>query len=165
VTLFSGVALSNGACVATVEAELGDEVYFVFADGREAGPIFLDSPQLVVSIDARLKEQVAGEGPVMVLPVISDPTQTIGYGVTRDATGAAEGGVAVQIQLTSPGEARGIYERDIKVVSSSEPATLGQVIVPLIKGASYRWQRGTGSFRTFTTGHEDTFELPRLIGS
>jgi hypothetical protein len=122
-------------------------------------------PNLLALIEALIARfEPLPPGPVAVIPAPADPAQTMAHGLTRDASGSPEGGIAVQIQLTSP-NASGIYERDLIVTSSSDSNTLGQIIVPLLKVASYRGRRGTGSWKFFTTSEEDTFELPIFLGA
>lgn len=121
-------------------------------------------PADVTAIRARLAEQVSEPTPVFVLPDVADPAQTLAYGVTRTAGGDAQGGVAVTIALEST-QNPGVYGTELHALSSKDPATLGQLTVPLLKSSSYRARRALGQWKNFTTGTGDSFELPTFYDS
>lgn len=95
------------------------------------------------------------------IPAPSGPDRVTCYGVTLDASGEPEGGVAVSIELLTPTQA-GVYSR-VAVSETSDEAT-GVFTLELARSATYQIRRESGLRRwvEFTTPDAETYALPAI---
>ncbi|HEX8911072.1 MAG TPA: hypothetical protein VF796_01850, partial [Humisphaera sp.] len=84
------------------------------------------------------------------------------YTTLRDGRGDPVSGATMFFRLKAPAGTADSYERvDFAATSDAD----GLVQVPVLKASDYEARRGTrGDWTAFTTGTDDTYELPRTLG-
>lgn len=99
-------------------------------------------------------------GPAIVLPAPSAAPYTTGW-IDTYQDGELTAGIVIHFVLISTTQS-GSHPSSFSKTSGED----GRVTVPsLLRESTYQARRGNGPQVTFTTGNEDTYELPAILGT
>jgi hypothetical protein len=157
------VRLSEGSNVFTAKSNASGVAAFnldtaAYAIGvTKAGYQFTPS-SIVVTAPANFDAELT----LIVLPIPTDPAQSIGYLTTYDAIGNPEPNVILTFApISGPGAAGHSYLDQHQSATSDAGAFLSATFA---RGSKWRGRRGKGKWVTFTVPDSDNFALPEILG-